>query len=329
MGVCIIGTLGFALTHSFAMACFFHFLSGIGNAFCFLSCVVLVSHWFPSQRQAFVIGTLVTMAFLGGMVAHTPFAYLTEHYGWRHSLLIDAAVGIILWLWILAAIKDRPAASMNQKHATLKNKTNYQQLFTNPQTWLGGIYTALLNLPIMVLCALWGASYLEKVHHLSAISASNTVSLIYIGSMIGCPLAGWMSDTQGRRKPVMMGGAIATFLLVLPLIYSLELSALSLGVLFFLLGLVTSTQVISYPMIAESNDENNTGLATGLASFLIMGGAGVGQVVFGILIQWHEVITQDYTAADYRYAMWMFPVTALGGILAALLIRETFCKRLD
>ena len=62
-------------------ACFFHFLSGIGNAFCFLSCVVLVAHWFPPRRQALVIGLLVTMAFTGGMMAHTPFAYLNEHYG--------------------------------------------------------------------------------------------------------------------------------------------------------------------------------------------------------------------------------------------------------
>lgn len=71
MFVCILGTVGFALTDSFILASFCHFLSGIGNAFCFLSCVVLVSHWFPPRRQALVIGSLVTMAFVGGMMAHT------------------------------------------------------------------------------------------------------------------------------------------------------------------------------------------------------------------------------------------------------------------
>src|SRR4029078_4784804 len=91
MLVCVIGTVGFAITDSFILASFFHFLSGIGNAFCFLSCVVLVSHWFPPRRQALVIGSLVTMAFLGGMMAHTPFAHLNDSYGWRNSLLIDGA----------------------------------------------------------------------------------------------------------------------------------------------------------------------------------------------------------------------------------------------
>lgn len=93
MFVCVVGTIGFAVTESFFLASFFHFLSGIGNAFCFLSCVVLVSHWFPPRRQALVIGSLVTMAFIGGMMAHTPFAYLNDLFGWRRALLIDGVVG--------------------------------------------------------------------------------------------------------------------------------------------------------------------------------------------------------------------------------------------
>ena len=108
MFICVLGTVGFALTDSFFLASFFHFLSGIGNAFCFLSCVVLVSHWFPPRRQALVIGSLVTMAFIGGMMAHTPFAYLYELFGWRKALLIDGAVGAVLLFWIYWIVQDRP-----------------------------------------------------------------------------------------------------------------------------------------------------------------------------------------------------------------------------
>ncbi|AHE68012.1 sugar phosphate permease [Legionella oakridgensis ATCC 33761 = DSM 21215] len=105
MFVCVIGTVGFALTNAFAVASFFHFLSGIGNAFCFLSCVVLVSRWFPPRRQALVIGCLVTMAFIGGMMAHTPLAYLNAHYGWRNALLLDGGVGVLLFIWIFWWLK--------------------------------------------------------------------------------------------------------------------------------------------------------------------------------------------------------------------------------
>lgn len=329
MFVCILGTVGFALTDSFILASFCHFLSGIGNAFCFLSCVVLVSHWFPPRRQALVIGTLVTMAFVGGMMAHTPFAYLYELFGWRNALLIDGAVGAVLLLWIYWIVNDKPENSPAKVHLNQGQvMSGFFKALSNPQNWLAGFYTSFLNLPIMVLCALWGGSYLQVVHHLPEMAASNVISLIFMGSVIGCPLAGWLSDSQGRRKPLMIIGAIATLITVIPLFLDMTLSQLTLSIIFFALGFFTSTQVITYPLVAESNSSENTGAATGVASVIIMGGGGVGQVLYGWLMAHHagtEVTT--YTVADFQFAMWMFPITAVAALIAVVMTRETYCKR--
>lgn len=329
MFVCVVGTIGFAVTESFFLASFFHFLSGIGNAFCFLSCVVLVSHWFPPRRQALVIGSLVTMAFIGGMMAHTPFAYLNDLFGWRRALLIDGVVGAFLILWIYMIVQDRPEKSPAHK---LTNEgqilSSFMKALSNKQNWLAGLYTSLLNLPIMVLCALWGASYLQVAHHLPDIAASNVVSLIFMGSVVGCPLVGWLSDTQGRRKPLMIFGAIATLITTIPLFINVVLTQMSLSILFFALGLFTSTQVISYPLVAESNQPENTGAATGIASVIIMGGGGVAQVLFGWLMAHHAgTNVTAYTVSDFQFAMWMFPVAAIAGLVAVLMTRETYCKR--
>lgn len=329
MTICVLGTIGFALTHSFMWASFFHFLSGIGNAFCFLSCVVLVSNWFQPRRQALVIGCLVTMAFTGGMMAHTPLAFLNEHFGWRYSLLIDGGAGALILLWIYLFVRDDPNDAVKYE---LQNQdslsSQFMKALANSQNWLSGLYTSCLNLPIMVICALWGASYLQVVHQLPQMAASNIVSLIFIGSIIGCPVMGWMSDTLGHRKPLMVFGAVATFLTVIPLFLGIELSETALGVLFFLLGFFTSTQVITYPLIAESNPKCSTGAATGIASVIIMGGGGVGQVLFGWLMQHHAgVSSYQYTVADFQFAMWMFPIAVLVAFLAILLTRETHCMR--
>ncbi|KTC80454.1 MFS transporter [Legionella cherrii] len=329
MFICVLGTVGFALTHSFILASFCHFLSGIGNAFCFLSCVVLVSHWFPPRRQALVIGSLVTMAFVGGMMAHTPFAYLYELFGWRKALLIDGAVGAVLLLWIYWIVSDKPQDSpikINSNQGQVLS--GFIQALSNSQNWLAGFYTSFLNLPIMVLCALWGASYLQVVHQLPEMAASNVISLIFMGSVIGCPLAGWLSDSQGSRKPLMIVGAIATLITVIPLFLDIALSQTTLSIIFFALGFFTSTQVISYPLVAESNSTENTGAATGIASVIIMGGGGVGQVLFGWLIAHHAgAAVTTYSVADFQYAMWIFPITTIAALIAVLLTRETYCKR--
>ena len=126
----------------------------------------------------------------------------------------------------------------------------------------------------------------------------------------------------------MIAGSLATLITVLPLFAGVTLSEMQLGILFLLLGFFTSTQVVSYPLIAESNSTNNIGTATGIASILIMGGAGIGQVVFGLMIQHHAgIISSNYSVTDFQYAMWMFPVTAVLSLFAGLLIRETNCKR--
>ncbi len=263
------------------------------------------------------------------MMAHTPFAYLYELLGWRQALLVDGLVGAVFITIIFFVVQDKPEHSLKADSvSTQGQKFSFINALANPQNWLAGLYTALLNLPILVLCALWGGSYLHVVHHLSDIAASNVVSLIFMGSIIGCPIVGWLSDHWGQRKPLMLLGSVATLLVCVPLFMDINLSQFDLSVLFFILGFVTSTQVISYPLIAESNQNTITGSATGIASVIIMGGGGVAQVLFGWLMTYHTGnAAGHYTLDDFQFAMWMFPIAAIASLVAVFLMRETYCKR--
>jgi MFS family permease len=322
MVCCISATVGFALTHDFFWATLFHAMTGMGNSFCFLACVILVSRWFPSDRQAFVMGVIVTIAFLGGVMAHTPLAHLNQMLGWRSALLWDAGLGVVILMVLLGALKDGTVALK----AETQQKNTLRAVLRNPQNILAGLFTSCLNLPIMVLSALWGATALQALYNLPAIDASNVVSMIYLGSIVGCPLVGWWSDRIGRRKPLMVSGACLTLITLMPLVLGWTLSLGTLEVLFFFIGFITSTQVISYPMIAESNHASHVGFATGIASLIIMAGGAVGQVLFGWLMQQHmQQGAGSYRSADFHFALWIFPIAAVIALLSVLLTRETFC----
>lgn len=328
MLLCVIGTLGFALTQSYFLACLFHSFSGIANAFCFLSCFILVCRFFPPQQQAFVTGCLVTMAFCGGMVAHTPFVYLNDCLGWRKTMLIDACMGILILSWLYLSIQNQtqPEPTPNPSGSWA---TGLKQILANKQNWLAGLYIACLNLPIMVFCALWGASYVEKVHHLTHIEASYMMSLILIGSMLGGPLFGFFSDKLGRRKPIMLIGSLTTFLIMLPCILYSELDFAIVAGLFFVLGLLSSSQIVGYPLIAESNPNQTTGIATAFASIVITGGGGIGQLLFGALLQHHAgTMTQYFSSVDFQYAMILLPLAAIIACIAVLGMQETHCTKI-
>jgi MFS family permease len=332
--VCILGTLGFSQTESFYAAAFFHFISGCGNAFCFLACILLVSRWFPPNRQAFVVGIVVTMAFFGGVIAQTPLAWLADQVGWRAALVYDSILGCVFFVIMFLNVQDFP-------HNYIETKIHEKQLsflfglkkaLLNLQNILAGLYTCLLNLPIMVLDAIWGVTYLKMVYGLSNLQASTVAAMIFFGSMIACPLAGFLSDRIGLRKKPMIWGAALSLLIISLVVFVPGWSYSALLFLFFMIGFFTSTQIIAYPFAAESNQDSLTGTAVGLVSLIIIGGAALAQIAFGQLLDcnWDGLMENGqriYSAIAYQHAMLMFPIAMFIGLLSSFALKETHCKK--
>jgi len=234
-----LGTFMFGAASHLTMAATGRFLVGTGAAFCFLSCVRLASRWFPSSKMAFVMGVVVTMAMLGGLVAQTPLALLADAIGWRHAVLLDGVLGVIVAGVIFLFVTDRPPGTQGN---AIADKRHLQalgfwrclsQVLGNPQNWLGGLYTSLMNLPVFLLGALWGIHFLVQVHHIHRVEASLTTTLFFVGVIIGSPAFGWFSDHLGRRVLPMLLGALVSLgvMLVLMCVPNLSLNALML--LFF------------------------------------------------------------------------------------------------
>jgi MFS family permease len=337
VALCTVGTFIFGIAHSFQLAAFGRFLVGWGASFCFLSCIRISSRWFPPQKMAFVTGIIVTIAMLGGLVAQTPFAVLCHLVGWRNAVLIDASLGVIIALAIRFMVQDRPPGSHEEVQAekiALKNLGFWPSLrlvLLNKYNWLGGVYTSLLNLPVFLLGALWGINYLVQVHHLTAVEASYATTVFFLGVIFGSPVFGWFSDYIGRRVMPMVVGAIVSIVVILVLMYTPDLSMTSLIGLFFLIGFVTSSQVLSYPAIAELNPSMLTSTAVSVCSVLIMSSGFIFQPLFGwtMGLSWDGTMVNGapvYSAHDFLNAMLVMPIAFVIGLVVALLIKETYCK---
>jgi MFS family permease len=112
------------------------------------------------------------------------------------------------------------------------------------------------------------------------------------------------------------------------------LNFVSLLLLFLALGIFTSTQIISYPAVAESNPKALTGTATGLASVLIMSGGAIFQPLFGWLMdsQGDAKLINNvmmYSHTDFMHGMLIMPIAFVVGLIAALLMKETYCRPYD
>lgn len=334
---CIIGTFIFAYAPVYWIAAVGRFMVGFGAAFCFLSCMRLASRWFPSNRMAFVTGAVVTVAMLGGLVAQTPLAILSNWLGWRNAVAVDGAVGVLIAIVIGCVVQDWPPNS--QDHAAA-GKAHLQSLgfwrsirlvLLNPQNWYGGLYTSFMNLPIFLLGALWGIPYLQQVHHVTHVEATYATAALFLGVIFGSPIYGWFSDHLGRRVLPMMVGAVISFIVVIALMYISGLSLHILILLFFLIGFFTSSQVLSYPTIAELNPIALTSTAVSVDSMTIMWSGVLCEPLFGWILEsrWdHTVINgvSQYSVHDFNRAMWIMPIAFIIALFISFLIRETYCK---
>lgn len=335
--ICTIGTFIFTFAETYLIAACGRFLVGAGASFCFLSCIRLASRWFPPSKMALVTGLVVTMAMLGGLVAQTPFAELSHLIGWRNAMLINACLGIFVALSVWFFVQDRPPNSQanisadKAKLDTLGFWRSLQLVLSNPQNWLGGIYTSLMNLPIFLIGALWGIPYLVQVHHLSFLNASYATTLLFFGVILGSPFFGWLSDHMGRRVLPMMLGAILSLAVMCLLLFMHDISLPLLMILFFLIGFVTSSQILSYPTLAELNPIALTSTATSIDSVLIMISGVLCQPFFGWILElhWDNTIVDGariYTTHDFFNAMLVMPIAFVGALVISFFIKETYCK---
>ena len=328
--LCILGTAGLSRADSFSLACICHFLSGIGNAFCFLSCMILIARWFPKEKQAFIVGLMVTMGMLGGVLAQVPFSLLAAKFDWRQALLIDAAIGLGILALIFVFVKDAPRGSTgigNVQESAHSFWQGIKRSILNRQNICCGLYTGLMNMPLMIISAVWGTLFLTQVHRIPLINASFIVSMICMGTIVGSPIFGWISDKiQHRRLPMLFGGLIS--IVVMAMIMMLpNPSEITLTTLFFLLGFFTSCQVLGYPIITESNPKELTGTSMGIAALIIMGMAAIIQPVSGKILDytWGGAMLDGaplYSLGNFMTAFSIFPIGFVIALLALSQIKE-------
>ncbi len=340
MLICIIGTFLFSQAHVMWVAQFSRFLTGIGSAFCFLCCIRLVTRWFPENMLAFATGTIVTLGMMGGVIAQVPTAYLVETFGWRQALLMDAVLGLLIMGLILLVVQDHPNDSLGLVEAdteALKQIGFWRAIshsLINAHNWLVGIITSLLNVtPIYLLGGMWGSFYLEQIHGMTPTQATSVTQMVFWGTILGSPLVGYLSDKIRLRREPLLVGTLLAMLTLMPIIFLNDASVFTMMALFFLLGLVTSVQILGYPLVAENNPSSLTATSVSVVSIATITGGVLFQPFFGWVMDnnWDGLVEKGihiYNLHAFREAMLVMPVGFIVSFIGILLVKETFCHQI-
>lgn len=347
----IIATVGaamFGAARSVALLYVGRFLSSAGVGLIYVNIVKIHAEWFRTREFTTMTGLIAVAGSAGFLLAATPLALVVEGFGWRAAFgvitVYSFLAAVACWRWVI----DRPAdlglpaiADVEAREGVI-GKTpvagpggyrlleGLQTVLGNPATWWPFWASVAIYGVYMTFMGLWAIPYFMQIYGMTRVEASRYIMVMSVGTMMGAPLIGVLSDRLAlRRLPnvVVSGGFFLLWLAITlwnggkPPVWAWY--PLSLGI-----GLGMSGVNLNVACGKEITPPAMTGMVAGTVNSGAFLGSALLQPLFGWVLDrnWQGVIEHGiriYPLSAYRNAFWLCTAVLGVGFCFTCLIKET------
>jgi len=257
-------------------------LQGAGGVFALVGAVYIATQGFPASRAATLIGATQMFGMAGGSAGQFVVGpVIAAGVSWSRFWLVMGVAGLAIGAALFALLPEteRPRGG----HGLRDAMRAMGRVFGNPQSILCGMIAGLLFVPTTIFDMIWGVRYLQEARGYEYASAVIRSATVPLGWIIGCPLLGFVSDRIGRRKPVIMAGALVLLACLAFILYG-PAGVLPPYLLGLVAGVASGAAMLPYTVIKEANPPEVSGTATGVVNFLnFTFSALLGPVFAGVL----------------------------------------------
>lgn len=334
--------LGF--TNSFILFAILWGISGWFQSMGAASCVVGLSRWFTDKERGSYYGFWSASHNIGEALTFIVVASIVSVLGWRYGFLGAGLVGLIGTLIIWRFFHDTPESNgflpvnalkhkeeKNAKEVTNFNKAQ-RRVLAMPSIWILALSSAFMYISRYAVNS-WGVFYLEAQKGYSTLDASFIISISSVCGIIGTMFSGVISDKLfgGRRNiPTLIFGlmnvlALCLFLLVPCVHFWLDVLAMIL----FGLGIGVLICFLGGLMAVDIAPRNASGAALGVVGIASYIGAGLQDVMSGILIEGNKTVQNGVDVYDFTYINWFWIGAAILSVLFALFVWNAKIKEAD
>ncbi len=339
------GSILFGAAPDFELASLGRFLVGLGVSVVFVGLMRSNAVWFSERHYGRVSGLTLLLGNLGAISAAGPLAWVLGFFTWREVFVgigaVSLAMAVVTWLLVRNRPEDLglPAARELEGLAPHPPREHHwlrelQAVLRNRSVWPGFWVNFGLTGNLLSFAGLWGVPLLRDVYGLSRSDALRYTTVTLVAFACGSLFSGWLSDHLGRRKPVIVGGAVlslGTWLMLGLLPWAPGWTGY---VLYGLLGLAAGGFVVGFGAAKEVCSPASAGMGIALVNTGLFLGAAVMQPAFGWLLDlsWDGTLADGlrrYAWADFRTGLWLSAGAALLAVVASLRVRETYCQNIS
>lgn len=325
--------LGFV--NSFILFAILWGISGWFQSMGAASCVVGLSRWFTDKDRGSFYGFWSASHNIGEAMTFIIVASIVSALGWRYGFLGAGLVGLIGTLIVWRFFHDSPQSKglpavnlpeekkeMNVLETEEFNKAQ-KAVLRNPAIWILALSSAFMYISRYAVNS-WGVFYLEAQKGYSTLDASFVISISSVCGIVGTMFSGVISDKlfSGRRNvPALIFGltnvvALCLFLLVPGVHFWLD----ALAMVMFGLGIGVLICFLGGLMAVDIAPRNASGAALGVVGIASYIGAGLQDVMSGVLIEGNKQVVNGADVYDFTYINWFWIGAALLSVLLALLV---------
>jgi MFS family permease len=315
------GALLFATGNSEA-ASIGRFLQGAGGVFAPVGAIYIATKYFPASRAATLIGATQMFGMAGGAAGQFAVGpMMGAGLGWDRFWIGMGIAGLVMGALLLVLLPKEGATK--QSDSWLKGASSaFYVVFKNPQSILCGLIAGLLFIPTTIFDMVWGVRYLQEAHGFDYASAVMRSATVPVGWIIGCPLLGFISDRIGRRKPVIIGGAVGLLGCLAWILFGPK-DVFPPYVIGLAAGVASGAAMLPYMVIKEANPPQYGGTATGVMNFLNFTFSALLGPVFGWILQRLSGGAAQMRPEHYQMAFAPLLLGVAVAIVLALLLKET------
>ena len=323
--------LGFI--HSFVLFAILWGISGWFQSMGAASCVVGLSRWFDDKKRGSFYGFWSASHNIGEALTFIVIASIVGALGWRYGFLGAGMIGLvgvlIVWRFFYDTPQSKglPAVNVPKAEVYVPDTADFNRaqkaVLRNPAIWILALSSAFMYISRYAVNS-WGVFYLEAQKGYDTLDASFIISISSICGIIGTMFSGVISDKLfgGRRNmPALIFGlmnvaALCLFLLVPGVHFWLDIVAMILfgsgiGVLLCFLGGL---------MAVDIAPRNASGAALGIVGIASYIGAGVQDIMSGLLIEGNKQMVNGVEVYDFTAINWFWIGAALLSVILTLFV---------
>jgi len=328
-----LGTFIFAYSPSFIFTYFGRLLIGIGSAGIFVPVSWIITKYFSYRNRGFLFAVLIFSANIGSISAASPFARLIAYFGWRNALTIVAFASFVLAALIWLVVRDNNSSKINEIDLNNKDKHNVIKTDEEKNNWFT-ILKEVFSIPIIKYCflssltyatmmsfqGLWGVPFLMDIYKMEKSAASDLVTIIPLGFLIGVLLLSKLNDTK-------YGGYIFFFVnttsLIAFFIFTISTNNLSntfIIILLFLIGFSNSAIPYQFKIYSLVFPIQHYGTALGIVNIFPFILSALYQSFTGFLIDLPARSTDvlQSTVGSYRLYFLILTISLVVATLARI-----------